>query len=321
MNYLTRYSTDDFREAIIYQVKTGGKRLRPIIALKFAEACGGEYEGALPAAAIVELIHNYSLIYDDIIDEANLRRGLPTVRARYGDHAALLIGIWYREAIEEAILDTRDPVRFARETARVIREIDEGERLDILLEVGDRSDPYFVSNKLGLRLAEDWERLFSTYLKMISLKTASLFRASAYMGALSVTDDEDCLSIANTVGSNLGMAFQIIDDVLDIFGEEGRFGKEIGKDIKEHKLGNAVVIMALRDLGRDKGEQLLRILMRGGEPRDAVDIIESTSARDEAMKLAHRYAQEAVNALGRLGYGEAVEELRELVRFTVMRDY
>ncbi len=74
----------------------------------------------------MELIHNYSLIYDDIIDEALLRRNKPTVRAKYGDNAAILIGIWYREAIEEAILDTRDPVSFAKETANTIRAIDEG---------------------------------------------------------------------------------------------------------------------------------------------------------------------------------------------------
>lgn len=158
IKYLGKDVNEEFREAVIYQVSTGGKRLRPLITLTTAGACGSDYRIALPAAAIVELIHNYSLIYDDIIDEALLRRNKPTVRAKYGDNAAILIGIWYREAIEEAILDTRDPVSFAKETANTIRAIDEGgERLDILLEYsGGRKDPYFTENRLGPRLLGNW---------------------------------------------------------------------------------------------------------------------------------------------------------------------
>lgn len=243
IKYLSREVSEEFRDAVIYQVSTGGKRLRPLMTLTAARACGGDYKSALPAAAIVELIHNYSLIYDDIIDEALLRRNKPTVRAKYGDNAAILIGIWYREAIEEAILETRDPIAFARETARTIRAIDEGERLDILLEYAGRRDPYFAENRLGPRLLSDWEALYNTYVKMISLKTAALIRTAVIFGAMSA-NAQHCIKPLSDYGTYLGLAFQVLDDILDIFGDVRKFGKEIGKDIKEHKLGNAVVVMA-----------------------------------------------------------------------------
>ncbi|MFP3216408.1 MAG: polyprenyl synthetase family protein [Vulcanisaeta sp.] len=324
IKYLSRDASEDFREAIIYQVSTGGKRLRPLITLTAAQACGGNYRDALPAAAIVELIHNYSLIYDDIIDEALLRRGKPTVRARYGDNAAILIGIWYREAIEEAILETRDPPSFAREVARVIREIDEGERLDILLEYAGRKDPYFVSNRLGPKLLGNWEALYNTYIRMISLKTAALIRASAVFGAMSV-GAQHCIGAMSEYGTYLGLAFQVIDDVLDIFGDVKKFGKEIGKDIKEHKLGNAVIVMALRELSdRDRAE-LLDILGKDSVMEDdvkrAVEIIARTNARENSLRMATEFAEKAERALDSLPRNEYVDYLRELVRFTVTREY
>ncbi|WP_069808189.1 polyprenyl synthetase family protein [Vulcanisaeta thermophila] len=315
----------EFRDAVLYQVSTGGKRLRPLIALTSARACGGDYRRALPAAAIVELIHNYSLIYDDIIDEATLRRGKPTVRARYGDNAALLIGIWYREAIEEAILSTRNPPLFAREVARVIREIDEGERLDILMEYAGRRDPYFVENRLGPKLLNNWEELYNTYLRMIRLKTAALMRTSAALGALSVTDDEGCVKALSEYGENLGMAFQVLDDVLDIFGDVRKFGKEIGKDIKEHKLGNIVVVMALRELSEAEKSELLGVLGKvpvgDDDVRRAVELISRTRARENALRVAMEFAGRAEDALGRLGVNEGVEDLREILRFTVTREF
>lgn len=325
IKYLSKEVSEEFRDAVIYQVSTGGKRLRPLITLTAARACGGDYRAALPAAAIVELIHNYSLIYDDIIDEALLRRNKPTVRAKYGDNAAILIGIWYREAIEEAILETRDPIAFARETASTIRAIDEGERLDILLEYAGRRDPYFAENRLGgPRLLSNWEALYNTYVKMISLKTAALIRTAAVFGAMSV-NAQHCVNPLSDYGTYLGLAFQVLDDILDIFGDVRKFGKEIGKDIKEHKLGNAVVVMALKELGDKDKEELLGILGKTAVTNDdvkrAVEIISKTNARENALKIAMDFAEKSEKALNELGSNEFVDDLREILRFTVTREF
>jgi geranylgeranyl diphosphate synthase type I len=324
IKYLNREVSEDFKDTVIYQVSTGGKRLRPLITLTATRACGSDYKVALPAAAIVELIHNYSLIYDDIIDEALLRRNKLTVRAKYGDNAAILIGIWYREAIEEAILETRDPVSFARETARTIRAIDEGERLDILLEHSGRKDPYFVENRLGPRLLSNWESLYNTYIKMISLKTAALIRASSVFGAMSANTPH-CVKALSDYGTYLGLAFQVLDDILDIFGDVKKFGKEIGKDIKEHKLGNAVIVMALKELNDKDKEDLLSILGKAAITNDdvkkAVEIISKTNARENASKMAMEFAEKSEKSLNELSNNEFVEDLREILRFTVTREF
>ncbi len=315
--YLSMDLDPSFRDAVLYQVRTGGKRIRPLITLLVADSLG-DYFRAVPAAAIVELIHNYSLIYDDIIDRSDLRRGKATVRKLYGDYAAILIGIWYREAIEEAVLETPKPLTFMREVARTIKKIDEGERLDILFERAGREDPYFVKSRPPTVTWND-------YLRLVRLKTASLFSASAMFGALSVTEDQQIIGDMANFGESLGMAFQIIDDVLDVFGDVAKFGKEVGKDIKEHKLGNAVVLLALEELGDADRARLLAILSRDhvddGDVRTAVELISSTRARERAVQEARSHMEAALKSLRSLPDVERRRELEELAKFVVFREY
>lgn len=314
VEYLSRGVAPDFKDAVLYQIATGGKRLRPVLTLTVAEALG-DFKKAVPAAAIVELIHNYSLIYDDIIDRGEVRRNKPTTRAAFGDYAAILIGIWYREAIEEAVLETPKPLEFAREVAGVIRAIDEGERLDILFELAGRDDPYFVKARWPEVRLED-------YIKMVSLKTGALIAAAAKWGAMSVVDDKALIESAWDFGMNAGIAFQIVDDVLDIFGDPKKFGKEIGKDVKEHKRGNIVILLGLAELDGAAKTELLSILSRASvsdeDAKRAVALLERTSAKERALRLADEYREKALRSLERLPH---TKDLEELAAFIVQRQF
>ncbi|MFP3311602.1 MAG: polyprenyl synthetase family protein [Caldivirga sp.] len=318
--YLTIGVDPSFKETVVYQVSTGGKRIRPLMVIEASLACGGNVDSSLPYAAIVELIHNYSLIYDDIIDEADLRRNMPTVRKRYGDYAAILVGIWYREAIEEAILETKDPRVVAKVVADTIKAIDEGERLDILMEYSGRRDPYFIENRLVKEIKPSLREL---YVKMISLKTAALFKTSMWLGGFSGNCSGEQLEALGNFGYNVGVAFQVIDDVLDIFGDLRKFGKEIGKDIKEHKVGNIVILLSLLEGGN--ASKLLSILSKPRptqeDVKEAVEVISSTRARDEAIKMANEYMDKALSELGKIPSNEHTRKLEELAKFIVYREY
>jgi len=316
--YLSKDASPEFLDAVMYQVETGGKRIRPLITLTVAESLGGAVERALPAAAIVELIHNYSLIYDDIIDRSDVRRGKPTVRKLFGDYAAILIGIWYREAIEEAVLDTPNPVEFGREVAKVIKMIDEGERLDILFEQAGREDPYFNRFRRSRVLFED-------YLHMVRLKTGALFALSAKFGAMSSTESRTVWNSMWRFGECAGIAFQLVDDLLDVFGDVRKFGKEVGKDIKEHKLGNAVVLLALEELDERSRRGVLEVLSKDRVDQDdvntVVDLISRTRARERAIEIAKDYVDKGLAELEVLPSGEPKRDLAELAKFIVFREY
>ncbi len=177
---------------------------------------------------------------------------------------------------------------------------------------------------MGPRLLGNWEALYNTYVKMISLKTAALIRTAAVFGAMSA-NAQHCIKPLSDYGTYLGLAFQVLDDILDIFGDVRKFGKEIGKDIKEHKLGNAVVVMALRELSDKDREELLSILGRvtvtNDDVKRAVEIISKTNARDNALKMAMEFAEKSERALSELSKNEFVDDLREILRFTVTREF
>lgn len=311
--YVSEGLPEEFRDEFLYFIETGGKRLRPMITLLFAEATGGDWRTAIPAAAAVELIHNYSLIFDDIIDRADVRRGKPTVRKAFGDSAAILIGIWYREAIERALLDTPDPPRFAAMASEAIRAIDIGELYDILMERAGRSDPLFISKRLRQVTLEK-------YFEMVRLKTGALMGLAAAFGAASSGAPNRLVETARRFGEYLGIAFQIVDDVLDIFGKEDEFGKEIGKDIKEHKLGNIVLLLGYERLGKSVLDILSREVIGAEEVRKLIDELRLSGVREEAMRYAQEFAEKALSELSNLPDSWARDALAELTKFVLVRE-
>ncbi|NPA71074.1 MAG: polyprenyl synthetase family protein [Crenarchaeota archaeon] len=323
-DYLSRMCNSEFIDVVLYQVKTGGKRLRPVMTLLFAETLGEDFTKALPEACIVELIHEYSLIFDDMIDHSVVRRGKPTLWREFGTNFAILAGLWYREAIEEAILESNVPNIVARLVSETIREIIEGERLDILLEATGREDPYYLKHKIIDRL--DKNSIEGIYLEMIKKKTAALFRLSCMLGALAAKKRiDDHVKAAAAYGENVGIAFQLIDDLLDIYGEFEKFGKEIGKDVKEHKLGNAVIVNIVRNGSEEDVRKVLQILTKDKVEEEDVKIIieiaDKYRSREKILEEASKYVEKAVNAIKDLPDNEFKRKLIDIAKFVVYREF
>ncbi|WP_418264222.1 polyprenyl synthetase family protein [Flavobacterium faecale] len=222
VNYLKNQTIDkepkNLYEPIQYIVGLGGKRMRPILTLMAAEVFNANYQKALPAAMAVEVFHNFSLVHDDIMDDAPLRRGNVTVHEKWdintgilsGD-AMLILAYQYFEQYEPIIF--RDLAKLFSKTAL---EVCEGQQWDVDFET--RTDVTIPQ-----------------YLKMIEYKTAVLVAAAMKMGAIIAETSSENANLIYEFGLNLGLAFQLQDDYLDAFGNPETFGKQVGGDIIENK--------------------------------------------------------------------------------------
>ena len=205
-------------DPIHYILGLGGKRMRPVLTLMSAEVFDADYKKALPAALAVEVFHNFSLIHDDIMDDAPLRRGNETVHEKWdintgilsGD-AMLILAYQYFEKYEPTVF--RDLAKLFSKTAL---EVCEGQQWDVDFETRD-----------DVSIAD--------YLKMIEYKTAVLVAAAMKMGAIIAATSEENANLIYDFGLNLGLAFQLQDDYLDAFGNPETFGKQVGGDIIENK--------------------------------------------------------------------------------------
>jgi geranylgeranyl diphosphate synthase type II len=222
ISYLENQSIDkepkNLYEPITYILGLGGKRMRPILTLMASEVFDADYKIALPAAMAVEVFHNFSLVHDDIMDDAPLRRGQVTVHEKWnintgilsGD-AMLILAYQYFEQYEPTIF--RDLAKLFSKTAL---EVCEGQQWDVDFEV-----------RSNVTIPE--------YLKMIKYKTAVLVAAAMKMGAIVAKTSEKEADLIYDFGLNLGLAFQLQDDYLDAFGDPETFGKQVGGDIIENK--------------------------------------------------------------------------------------
>ena len=308
---LEEASAPAFRPAVEYHFRTGGKRMRATLVLLACAACGGNIEDGMNPAALVEMVHNYSLVMDDLIDRGVVRRGKPTVRVQFGDSVALLIAMLYREALDDLIEKCVSPDKIRQVAVQSMKDIIEGEKLDLLFEQAGRADPYLKSHRVH-------SPSFSLYTEMIGKKTAALFKAASEIGAHTARAKPGTVKSLGEFGWNAGLAFQIMDDVLDICGRET--GKQSGKDIIEHKLGNAVVLTALRYLPRAKKSEVLAILrsQRVSETlmKRARLLIMETPAEKDCREIAERYLNEAkthLSVLPRYAYRDGLASLSDAI--------
>lgn len=206
-------------EPIDYIMNLGGKRIRPVMLLMSYQLFKDDFETALPAAYAVELFHNFSLVHDDIMDCAPLRRGKPTVHQKWNINTGILSGDVMLVYVYEYLLKLKDQSRFSSILAtfnRAAIEVCEGQQYDMNFE-------------------QESEVTIASYLNMIELKTSVLLAAGMKMGALYAGASEENAEHLYQFGKNIGIAFQIQDDYLDTFGNPEKFGKKVGGDIVQNK--------------------------------------------------------------------------------------
>lgn len=285
-----------------YIINSGGKRLRPLVVLLAARACGCHGHAHILLAAIVEMIHTATLLHDDVVDESDMRRGQETARQIWGNGASVLVGDFlYTRAFEMMVELRRMAVMeiFSRAT----NTIAEGEVLQLL----NIHDPDVTEER---------------YRDVIFRKTAALFEAgcrlAALMGARSAQDQ----AAMAAYGRHLGTAFQLVDDALDYDGNAEEIGKNIGDDLAEGK-PTMPFIYAMRN-GDPKTRELMRsAIQQGGQEQiEAVrKAIEKTGAITYTYRLANEEADRAVAMLDRLEGGSYRDGLAALVQFAIRRRY
>ena len=316
LDALSRGAPSEFRPALSYHFEVAGKRMRAAMVVLSCAAAGGRVERAIKPAAVVEMIHNYSLVMDDLIDRGEVRRGRPTVRVVMGDSIALLVAMFYREVLDDLIEDLPAHGNVRKVVVKTMKEIIDGERLDLLLEQAGRTDPYLIKNRIS-------NPTFKTYLDMVGKKTASLFKAAGQIGAYAANAETRIVNALGTYGWKAGLAFQVMDDVLDICGE--KTGKQQAKDIIEHKLGNAAILIALRFLSRKDREELKKIV--GSERvstqmlKKARSMVNKTPAERECREIAMKYLEDAKASLSVLKPSPFKVALSDLADQVVARSY
>ncbi|MEM3078813.1 MAG: polyprenyl synthetase family protein [Thermoproteota archaeon] len=315
---LCENASPEFQEVLLYPVKAGGKRIRPAVLMLSCEAAGGNPEDALNSAAAIELIHNYTLIIDDIIDHGEVRRGMPTLWRKYGLTMALLAAVQYREVVSELLLKSRNSNRLLSIVDRYVMRLVEGERLDVLFEqVGRDDDPYVVEHR---RMSIS----FDDYVEMVVRKTSSLYEASAMMGAVEAGASENIVEAFRGFGLNLGISFQIVDDLLDLFGSTAETGKQVGKDVLEHKLGNMLILRGLERMDGESKRFFLSVLrskqVSQEDLDEALNILARTGVRENAIKEAWLFSEKAKSMLSMLPDSKAKRLLFQLADYVVYRN-
>jgi geranylgeranyl diphosphate synthase type II len=273
-------------EPMQYVLRMGGKRMRPLLTLMACEMFGGKAEEAMPAALGIELFHNFSLVHDDIMDQAPLRRNQPTVHEKWNSHVAILSG-----------------------DAMLIKAIQQFEKLDPLVMA--RVLPLFTATALKVCEGQQFDMNYEkqalvsipAYIRMIELKTAALLASSLQIGAVIGNATKENASGMYTFGQNIGIAFQLQDDLLDVYADPEKFGKQTGGDIVSNK--KTFLLLKTLELSASmpyKKEELLQWMQapvaHAKQKVEAItSIYDSLQVRTLANQEMNRYYEKGLMAL------------------------
>ncbi len=299
---------ENLYDASKHLIKAGGKKIRPALVLLTTEAVGGNIEGAYKTAAAVELIHTFSLIHDDIMDEDEMRRGKPSVHTLWGEPMAILAGdVLFSLAFELVAQTQVDDVP----ANRVIKALNTVVDACIKICEGQACDMSFE---------EKFDVGESEYLNMIYKKTAALIAAATKSGAILGGGTAEQVEALSQYGELIGMAFQIQDDYLDVVSDEEELGKPVGSDVVEGKM-TLMVVHTLSAASPEDKEELISILKSGNESNTqrAIDIFNKYGSIDYTRDIALDNVNRAKDLLDVLDDSPAKEALYDLADFMLQR--
>ena len=298
----TMRSKISFVDAIArYLIRQKGKKIRPLLVLLSADLCGGINESTYRGAALVEILHTATLIHDDVVDDADTRRGLASLNAVWKNKVAVLMGDYLYAKGLLLSLDHRD-FQFLQIISRAVKRMSEGEI-------------HQIAKSRALDIDE------ATYYDIISDKTASLFSTCCEIGAASATTDEALHARMREFGENIGIAFQIRDDVLDYIGRKSITGKPKGLDFSEKKL-TLPLIYSLEKAPQQKAKQIMRLVKNGANRKGLATIVEfalNYGGITYADQKAASYSDRARQTLSHFPESPTKAALKELVNFVAQR--
>jgi len=280
----------------------GGKRIRPLLLLLAAKSQGYSGHGMIRLGAVVEMVHTATLVHDDIIDGADMRRGRPSANTTWGNEKCVLAGDWlymqaFKVSLEERSFKVLDLL------ISLTQQMVEGELLQI--------------EKLGLAISE------KEYYDLIYRKTACLFHVSMRLGSVLAGATDALEAQLGEYGRNLGLAFQIVDDVLDLTASEDVLGKPVASDLREGK-ATLAVIHSLEHGTADERAAIMQVLddrsFERVQHKQIVDILARNGSVDYAMQAAFHYAEVARKSLGALPYSDYKRALLWVPDFVVARE-
>ena len=286
----------------------GGKRFRPLLALSASRAVGGREQDALAAAAAIELFHNFTLIHDDIEDDSQMRRGKPCLHISHGTPLALNAGDGLFMMVWRAALKVRSS---------------KSEAVQSMLLSSFTAVLEGQARELGWHQRNDWNLSEADYLDMAAGKTAALVSAACGVGAILGGGRPAQAKALAAYGRGIGVAFQIQDDVLNLVGDEAKYKKEIGGDIREGKR-TLMVLHALPSLSKPDAEKMRKIL--GSRAADAAKIewciskLKAAGSIDYASDYSRRLVGESLSSLSKLPKSDARDELEAVAKFIIERE-
>ncbi len=289
-------------EVAQHLIDSGGKRLRPMITLAAAQMCGYEGDGHVTLAASVEFMHTATLLHDDVVDESDMRRGKLAARMLWGNEASVLVGDFllgqaFRMMVEVGSLEALDVLSHA---ATVIAE----------------------GEVMQLATAKNLETTEDEYLEVVRSKTAALFAAAAEVGPIIAEQPASTISGFRSYGTNLGLAFQLIDDALDYGGNSQEMGKNTGDDFREGKVTLPVVLAYRRGSDEERNfwkEAIVSDTNDDAALAKATELLRRHEAISDTVLRARHYADMARDALGPMPQSAHKDALIDVLEFCISR--
>lgn len=287
-------------QASLHLLQAGGKRIRPVFVLLAGKFGDYNIDSIKRVAVALELIHMASLVHDDVIDDAELRRGKPTIKSKWDNRIAMYTGDYIFARSLELMTEIENPLAH-QILSNTIVEVCVG-------EIEQIKDKY------------DFDQNLRVYLRRIKRKTALLIAASCQLGAIAANVDEVIHKKLYRFGYYVGMSFQIIDDVLDFTATEKDLGKPAGGDLLQ---GNVTlpVLFAMKDKSIKKEIEKVHEDMEGSEIESIISIIKQSGAIEQSLEISDRYLNKALAILEELPQNKAKKTLRDLAKFIGKRKY